>query len=196
MMIRIILAIVIVAAVIMAGLNVNGYLSKSLARDALKEQITNANQNLKVLEENTAKIKSETDSHGSTVETARAAIAQAQTVVPAAQIDTNEIVRQILNLGQNYRVNVVPMTMQEYSGLRDKDYECQSATLYLEASGVKVDIINFIKQLPRLYSTLVIDKMSVSRVKEPQNLPAAAAPVSNPALERLVAYLTLVIYTR
>jgi hypothetical protein len=195
MMIRVLLAIVIVAAAVMSGVYINQYINQSMAVEVIKEQIANGKRNLALLEDKTAKVNAEVAGSSSAVETSRAEIASAQSVVPEIQIDTNDIVRQILSLGKSNRVDVTVLTTQDWTLVKGQDYQCQSTTLNLEAAGTQSDVITFIKLLPGLYSTLVIDKMTVSRI---QPTPVKDAPPEGnyPASERLAANLALVIYTR
>jgi len=197
MTIRIILAIVIIAAAIEIGVNVNSYIDKSLAKEAIQAQIDNGRSNLALLDEKTAKLLNESAEYSTSVEAARAEIAMAQAEAPAEPIDTNLIVRSILDLGQSRQVNVTLLKTQEWAASDDPSLAGQSTTLNLEAAGPKNDLIDFIHQLPELYNTLVIDKLSVAAVRgKVDSSPEGAADQSDPPVEIYRAYLTLVVYAR
>jgi hypothetical protein len=195
MTLRIILGIVIIAAVIISGVYIGDYFNKSFAADALASQIQNQDQNLVTLTDQTEKLNKDIANHTVEVDNLLSSIESESNNIPSEKIDPNDIVKDLLELGQRNMVSIIPLSTTDWSGVKTNgsDYQVFKATL--EINGSLENITRFVSQTQYLYSTLIIDNISLYQ-KNPNLAPAVtsadgliADPVSN-----TTASLSLAIY--
>ena len=192
MMIKIILAVAIIAAVIDAGVFMSDYFNKSFAVDALNSQIESGNQNLVQLAGKTKELNSEISKDTTNVNSVMTVIANESDKIPDGEISPNEIVKTLLKLGQQYNCSLIPMTTQDWSKVSTPDFDCQVLRMSLEIMGSEENITQIIKQLPQLYQTLVIESVALSKITgtpSPEKTEASNAT-------QFTAQLNLAIYAK
>jgi hypothetical protein len=192
MMIKIILGIVIIAAVIDSGVFISDYFNKSFASDALNTQIESENQNIIQLSQKTKELNSQIAKNDTSVNGVMAVIANSNQKLPDKDISPNEVVRALLNLGQKNDVTVIPLTTQDWTRVTTQDADYGMLKMALEIVGPKENIVQTIKQIPDLYSTLVIENIVVGKPK-PTTAPQL---IPTPVIDQITANLTLALYAK
>jgi hypothetical protein len=197
MMLRIILGIVIIAAVIQAGVFVSDYFNKSFAADALKSQIQNENQNMELLSAKIQELNTEIAGNTANVNKIMNAIAGESQYIPSERINSNEMVRELLELGQKNSVSVIPLTTQDWSEVKTPENDHQVLKMTLEILGTPEHITQFVGGLPELNNTLIIESIALA-----QNIEIPAAEITPPTaanfshVEQFKANIALAVYAK
>jgi hypothetical protein len=197
MTLRIILGIVIVAAVIAGGVYISDYFNHSFVADALSSQIQNQNHNLDTLSDQTRELNTEITDNTANVNNLLYSIANESTVIPSEKIDPNDIIRAILEQGQKNLVTVIPLNTEGWSSVKTNGVDFQVFKLSLEVNGSMENLVEFVRQTQSLYSTLVIDNISLYKyytTPVPAVMPAGER--LSPPIPRIAASLSLVIYSK
>ena len=208
MRLRDLMGIVIIAALIAGGFSMNNYFKQSSVIDDLNSQISSTNQQLISLTRETGGLKTEIATSTANISQLVYTIGNESKPIPPDKIDSNRIVRDILVLGQQTGVIVVPLSTQDWSSVKTDGNDLQVFKVSLEALGSQENVVLFIRKLEVLYNTLVIGNITLNKVIE---IPAATpTPVATPAINnvstpetatplpvvKIKADLTAEIYTR
>jgi hypothetical protein len=192
MTIKIILAIVIIAAVIDSGVFISDYFNKSFAADALNAQIVSENQNVAQLLEKTKELNSDIVKNSAEVDNVTSIIHNSNKKLPDKEISANDVVRSLLQLGQNNNVSIIPLTTQDWTRVTTLDYDYRVLKLSLEVVGTNENIVHTIQQLPGLYNTLVVENIELSKPVPDTNDQVTPAPVN----DQITGKITLAIYAK
>jgi hypothetical protein len=187
----------IIGALLVGGLFVNDYFNQSSAAQALTSQIQSQNQALSTLSSQTMELNTEIANDNQNVNKILNAIDNESSAIPSGKINSNDIVKAILNQSLYNFVSVVPLSTQDWSSIKTNGNDYQVFKMSLKVVGSQENVVQFIRQLPQLYNTLVIGSISLSKVTETPTPAATDTPDVTPApVDHIEADLTLAIYTK
>jgi Tfp pilus assembly protein PilO len=191
-MLKVILYILIIAAVIDAGIFLTKYFNQTYAADALAAQIQSENRNISTLTEKTSELNLEIANHTADVSAVLNAIENEKVIIPA-KTNTNEIVKTILNTGLKNNVSVIPLSTRDWSTVRTGGNDYQVFVMSFEVDGGDQDVVQFVRAVQELYSTLVLENIVWNSIDQPAV--SADMPVSSGS-DMIRVNLVLAIYAK
>ena len=191
-MLKVILYILIIAAVIDAGIFLTKYFNQTYAADALAAQIQSENRNISTLTEKTSELNLEIANHTADVSAVLNAIENEKVIIPA-KTNTNEIVKTILNTGLKNNVSVIPLSTRDWSTVRTGGNDYQVFVMSFEVDGRDQDVVQFVRAVQELYSTLVLENIVWNSIDQPAV--SADIPVSSES-DMIRVNLVLAIYAK
>jgi hypothetical protein len=197
MLIRIILGIVIIAAIIDAGILASDYLDKKYATDAVNTQIESQNRNLAQLIKTNLDLKNEVNRDNASYQQIKTQSAGDTGLLSGIETNPNQILKLILGLAKDNRLKIVPLSTQEWSKSSIDNNALKELKISFSAEGQRQDVVNFIKLLPELHQSLVVESVSMKKItqgtRNQDNLTEDSLIVSS---ERVSAELALALYAR
>jgi hypothetical protein len=189
--------LMIIGALLIGGIFVNDYFNQSSSAQDLTSQIQSQNQALALLSDKTREINTEVANDSVSISQVLYTIDNTKNTMPPGKINSNEIVKAILNQGLYNLVSVVPMSTQDWSNVKTNGNDYQVFKISVKVVGSQENVVQFIRQLPQLYNTLVIGGVSLSKITETPTPTATETPDATPSLvSHIEANLTLAIYTK
>jgi hypothetical protein len=191
-MLKVILYILIIAAVIDAGIFLTKYFNQTYAADALSAQIQSENRNISTLTDKTSELNLEIANHTADVNAVLSTIENERVIIPAKS-NTNEIVKTILNTGLENNVSVIPLSTRDWSTVKTNGNDYQVFVMTFEVEGQDPNVVQFVRAVQDLYSTLVLENIVWNSVEPPAE--SADMPVSS-GLDLIRVNLVLAIYAK
>ncbi len=193
-MLKIIMAIVIVAALAVGAVFINDYFDKADRAEALAQQIQTDSNNLSTLSVRTREMNDEIQETTEKTNQVLDDLADASRAVPEA-INPNIIINGLLVLGQSHEVTVIPLSAQPWSGVKIGNNEYQVFRMSLEIYGEYEDTVQFIKELNDLYETLAVESLSLEKSLETPEPDPETGEEQDP-FTVITANLRLAVYAR
>ncbi len=160
---KIILTVIIIGALAVGGFFLRDYFSQSAEAHSLQEQIANDNRTLKVVTTATSPLAGEINSLKIQQEQLRSAIATESVVIPE-RMNTNDIVRSILNAGDTYGLKVIPLSTTDWTEAKIDQKGYWVFKTNLELNGTQNGVVGFLKFIQNsLYPTLIIENLDLTQ---------------------------------
>jgi hypothetical protein len=194
--VEILAGILLICALLAGWLFMSDYFTHTSTAEELTSQIQVQNNSLALLSEKTRASIAEMVNNPTGIDELLSSIDRESKVIPSETIDSNDILRAILNHGQKNMVNVIPLSTQDWSKGTYKGNDYQVFKIALQVSGAQDNVIQFIRRLPDLYKTLVIGNISLKNIIETSIAGAKAAPLATSSVAQISANLNLSLYTR
>jgi len=194
MRLNFLLAVVIIAALITSGFFIINYFKKSTTVDELEEQIATSNEEIQELTISKQSLATEIDDLKINQTTIQDAII-AENLTIAFKINSNEIIRNVMELGLENRTSVIPLSNSGWVKVKIQQGDYQVLTLTLTVEGNEPNVINFIRGLEDLYPTLVIESLRISIPITPQTSDSGT-PDQTATDGRFYSNLGIAIYSR
>jgi hypothetical protein len=191
-MLKVILYILIVAAVVDAGIFLTKYFNQTYAADALAAQIQSENRNISTLADKTDELNLEIANHTADVNAVLSTIENEKVIIPA-KTNTNDIVKTILNTGLENNVSVIPLSTRDWSTVKTGGNDYQVFVMSFAVEGQDRDVVQFVRAVQDLYSTLVLENIVWNSIETPTA--AADTPVF-PGTDWIRVNLVLAIYAK
>jgi hypothetical protein len=163
MVLKIGLAILIIAALVFGGLFFTNYLSQSSAADTLRSQIKTDSNSASTMSKQNQALQTEIDSVNNKSANLLNDIAGARVVI-APKTNANEIVEDILTLGSQQQVTVIPLTTNPWTGAKvgTNNYQVFRATI--EVNGAQDRLVAFVRELQKLeHQPLMIENLTLNK---------------------------------
>jgi hypothetical protein len=197
MLIRIILGLVIIAAIIDVGILASDYLDKKYATDAVNTQIESQNRNLSQLITTNLDLKNEVTRANASYQQIKTQSVGDTALLSGIETNPNQILKLILGLAKDNRLKIVPLTTQEWSSSSTDKNGLMVLKILFSAEGQRRDVVNFIKRLPELHPSLVVESVSMKKnaqeTRNQDNLTEDSLIVSSDSFS---AELALAFYAR
>lgn len=191
---NLLLAIVIIAALIASGFFVINYFKKSTTLDEIEEQIADSNEEIQELTISNESLATEIDDIKSEQTIIQDAMA-VETSNNVSQINSNEIIRNIMELGLKNGTSIIPLSNSGWLIVKIEQSDYQILKLNLSIEGNERSIINFIKGLQGLYPTLVIETFQIKTLIDIQTTDSETTNQTS-SDDRLYSNLSVVIYSK
>jgi hypothetical protein len=157
-----ILALVIVVALIAGGVFLNGYFNQSAAADDLAVKVQNDSKNLATVNGANQKLNQEIATINNQTAQAMQDLENEGKVMPA-RVNSNEIVRSVLDTGRDNSVTVIPLSTDDWSTLKIGKHDYQVFKMTVEVNGDQDNLIKFVKSIQDLYDTITIESASFTK---------------------------------
>lgn len=177
---RTILALIIVAALIAGGVFLNGYFNQSAAADDLASKVQNDSRNLTTLNGANQKLNQEVTTINNQTTQVMQDLADEDNALPAS-MDSNKIVRDVLDTGKDNAVTVIPLSTQDWSTLKIGKHNYQVFKMTVEVTGDQDNLIKYVKGLQGLYDTITIDNASFTETITTPTPTETVNPSTTPA---------------
>ena len=162
---KVFLVIVIIAFLATGGFLFKDYAAQSAAAGNLTAQLAIDTKELPRALNQTQNANAEIAALTQSLADLDKAIAAENSVIPG-KINPNEIVRNILTLGEKYKLNIIPFSTQEWTKVKVGKHDYSVFTMNLKVTGDQSHLMDFVKQLDPLYRTLIIKSLSISKPAE------------------------------
>jgi Tfp pilus assembly protein PilO len=183
MLVKIALAILIIAAIAVGGIFYSDYLSQSTQAESVNTAIQNDKNANTVTSKNIQKINGEIVETNQKMDSIKAAILSEENVLPD-KTNPNEIVKEIISQSKSSGVNIVSLNTQDWAKTTIDKLNYQVLRINLGGKGQQAGIVDFIGKMQNtIYKTLVIDNISVTRPLDPLDTD-------------IIAELNLAVYAR
>jgi Tfp pilus assembly protein PilO len=176
-----ILAFIIIAALVAGGVFINGYFNQSAAADELANKVQNETNNLNTITGANQKLNQEIININNQTAQATQDMANESKAIPV-KMNSNEIVRKVLDKGKDNAVNVIPLSTEDWSTLKLGKHNYQVFKMTVEVNGDQDKLISFVRDLQGLYDTITIDNASFTKsVTSPTPTAASPTPSETPS---------------
>jgi hypothetical protein len=157
-----ILALIIVVALIAGGVFLNGYFNQSAAADDLAVKVQNDSKNLTTVNGTNQKLNQEISTINNQTAQAMQDLENESKVMPA-RVNSNEIVRSVLDTGKDSSVTVIPLSTEDWSTFKIGKHDYQVFKMTVEVNGDQDNLIKFVKSIQGLYDTITIESASFTK---------------------------------
>ena len=161
-MIKILIGVLIVAALAVGGIFVSDYMGKTAKAESLVEQIQRDNKNLTTISTSTQNLVTEINEITAETNELLDTLAKESKEVPD-RINTNNIVNSVLTLGQACDVTVIPLSTQDWAKVKIGENDYLVYRMTVEVYGTHTDVLGFIRQLQGLYNTLAVESLTLEK---------------------------------
>ena len=192
MLLKIGLAILIIVAVVFGGLFFTDYLSQSSSANTLRSQIKVDNTAASATSRQNQTLQAEIDSINNTSASLLNDIADAQNVI-SPKTNPNEIVEDILTLGSQQLVTVIPLTTSPWAETKIGKNTYSVCKITLEVDGAQDRLVAFVRELQRLeHQPLMIENLTLSKPAPiPTEIPVPS-PTATPVVNSNITIDTLI----
>jgi Tfp pilus assembly protein PilO len=167
MLLKILLAIPIIAAIALAGIFYNGYQDVSKEAETLEKKVQADRTLEQTLSQKARDLAGQIDALNLNVRQLQASLDEASLAVPE-KMNSNDILEKILKLGREYLVSVIPLNSRDWSTAKIGQHDYQVFRMDLSLEGTQEDIVDFLKEMQsELYPTLVVEDVSLSKSVAP-----------------------------
>jgi hypothetical protein len=195
MIIKTALGFLIIIALVIGAIFFSNYFNEKAEAQSLTSQINTDMGAVEMIKTKTNQLKAEIAEISSNIDKTKDAVSREGNLMPPKRINSNEIVREILMLGQTKDLAVIPLSTADWTSTRTAVNDFQVFKMSLGISGEQSNVISFIQDLPTLYNSLIIESIGISKPDKSQilqeNQPDAEAEIT-----QINAKLSFAIYTR
>jgi len=191
MVLKIGLAVLIIAALVFGGLFFSEYLGQSSSADSLRAQIKTDSSAASSISKQNQTLQIEMDSINNTSASLLNDIAEARKVI-APKTNPNEIVEDVLTLGGQQQVTVIPLTTSPWTSAKIGKNNYSVFKMTVEVDGAEDRLVAFVRELQRLeHQPLMIENLTLNKpVPTPTPL-ATPSPTGTPVVDSNITVDTL-----
>lgn len=192
MRLNFLLAVVIIAALGAGGFFTVNYFRQSNEAKRLEQQSAQAEKAVRDLTASSRSLETEIEKIKIDQASVQDAIA-AERLTFAAKPGSNEIIRNVMELGTKTGTSVIPLSASDWAKVKilRSDYEVFRISFKIE--GNEQDTIGFVRSLQDLYPTLVIESLRISTPNATQGPDSKTEPAAPPD-GKLHADLGIAVY--
>jgi len=183
MVLKVGLAILIIAALAFSGLFLADYLGQSSTASTLKSQIKTDSDAASTISKQNQTLQTENDAVNNTSASLLNDIAAARQVI-APKTNPNEIVEDVLTLGSQQQVTVIPLTTNPWSSAKIGKNTYSVFKMTVEVDGSQDRLVAFVRELQRLeHQPLMIENLTLNKpISTPTPTPTPS-PTATPAVD-------------
>jgi Tfp pilus assembly protein PilO len=163
MVLKFLLAIPIIAAVVAAGFFYSDYQTKTDEADTLENKLqTDLKLEQSVIDQHQILID-ELSSIEKDIQDMQAEIEEAAVAIPE-KMNSNDILEEVLDLGKDHMVSVLPLNSQDWSDSKIGQHTYHVFRMNLSLEGSQENIVEFLREMQSsLYPPMVLEDVSLSR---------------------------------
>ncbi len=195
MIIKTALGLLIIIALVIGAIFFSNYFNDKAEAQSLASQIQRNIGAVGAIKAKTDQLNTEIVEISQNIDKTTSDISRESDLMPSKRINSNEIVKQILLLGQTKKVMVIPLNTQEWVTNHDINNDYQVFKINVEISGEQAEVVSFIQDLPYLYNSLVIENIEISK---PDKSPKSEENQidTQTQISQITAKVKLSIYTK
>ena len=161
MRLKITIVIIIIAALLASGYFIRDYLNQSAAADTLNAQLAATNLKIQQLTASSQTMTLQAGKTKASQAAVQASIATESLSVPT-KVNTNIIVRDVLDTGEINQVTVIPLSTSDWARVKILQGDYWLFTMSLSLTGREQGLVYFINDMRSLYPTMIINGLSIS----------------------------------
>jgi hypothetical protein len=183
MVLKIGLAILIVAALVFGGLFFSDYLGQSSSANTLRSEIKTDNAAASTMSKQNQTLQAEIDSINNTSASILNDIAEARKVI-APKTNPNKIVEDVLTLGGQQLVTVIPLTTSPWASTKVGKNSYSVFKMTVEINGAQDRLVAFVRELQRLeHQPLIIENLTLNKPASTPTLFPTPSPTATPVVD-------------
>lgn len=186
MLMKTILAVLIIVVVVVGGIFFKDYFEKSSAADTLRTQIKNNNNTALTVSKSNQALQAEIDGiNANAAKTLQDIDLARQVIKPKTNL--NEIVLNVLTLGSQQQVTVIPISTQPWTSIKVGQHNYQVFKMTIEVDGAQDRLVSFVKELQKLeHQPLVIESLSLNKPSPTPTPTPTPSPTPTPVSTTIV----------
>ncbi len=194
---KVVVILVVIAAIALGGIFINDYFDKSAAADSLAGKIQNENKILTTISSANQKLAQEIADLNNKASQATLDIAKESKTIPT-RMNSNEIVKNVLDKGLDNNVTVIPLSTQDWSNVKIGKHSYQIFKMSVEVTGEQNSLISFMEDLQGIYDTLVIENASFNKTYATPTPTESPTPTITPEIILVTTKIkiNLAVYAR
>ncbi len=184
------LAVLIIVALVFGGLFFADYLGQSSAAGTLRSQIKTDSNAASTISKQNQTLQTEIDSINNTSANLLNDIAVARQVI-SPKTNPNEIVEDVLTLGSQQLVTVIPLTTNPWSTTKVGKNNYSVFKMSVEVDGAQDRLVAFVRELQRLeHQPLMIETLSLNNPGASPTPTPTPSPTATPAVNNNITVET------
>ncbi|MDD5701449.1 MAG: hypothetical protein PHU23_05295 [Dehalococcoidales bacterium] len=163
MLVKIGLAVIIIAVIITGGIFFSGYIDESGAAKALQTKVDNDNKTASVIDNKNKSLEMELREINKRAAEIQESIEAASLEISAA-VNPNMITEEVIYTGERNQVTVIPLNTRDWNNVKIEGHQYQVFKMEIEVNGEQAHVIEFLYALQSLKNQpLVIEKVSLKK---------------------------------
>ena len=159
-MVRILIGILIIAITVTAVFLLRDYDAQSAAADSITAQVEKDSAVLTGTLKLTQQANADAAALARSLTDMERDIEAEKNVIPE-RVNSNEIVRSVLTLGQD--INVIPLSTQEWKTVKVGKQDYSLFTMSVKVTGDQKLLMDYVRKVGSLYRTLIVESLTVTR---------------------------------